>query len=313
LDLDLNFINAVQVIAHNNQVPSFFGRIFGWANYQRSAKAVAYIGFASNFQPQDFDQPIAICSRSIGDDNNNGIIDDPDPNTTGEPGEETLTCNTGRMLNSGGDPQTSNTAGWTNFSQPCATANPPSVTPLICSGNNISVGSGTIGTTGGTVQSILTPLRNCWLNEPLDQLDALGNPGSDGKADQTWEMTLPVIHCLGNNVANCSDVVGAVNLSVVWITEGGTGQVTIPNNMQKKDQNGNVVKFWQRPVGLTDDQAWADLASPSNFNLTNQDGSAAQLDNKAIYFMPSCNFADPVGTTGGNFFGVLAEIPVLVD
>jgi Flp pilus assembly protein TadG len=315
LDIDPNFINAVKVVTHNTQIPSIFGRIFGWSNYQTSADAVAYLGFGSRFQPGDFDQPIAICSRSIGDDNNNGMIDDPDPTQTGEPGEETLTCNIGRMLNSSGDPQTSNTAGWTNFSQPCATANPPSVTPLICSGgNDVEVNSGSMGTQGGVDQSILTPLRNCWLSQTsdpnLDQLDALGAIGTDGKPDQPWNLTLPVIKCLGSNVGNCEEVVGAVNVSVLWITEGGTGQVTVPNNMIAQNDAGDTMS-WQRQTGQTDDQAWTSFATA--FNLLNQDGSAAPLDNKSIYFMPSCSWSNPVGTTGGNFFGVPAQVPVLVE
>jgi len=175
----------------------------------------------------------------------------------------------------------------------------------------VSVEAGFMGTTGGTVQSILTPLRNCWLNQTpsLDQLDANGAPGSDGKPDQPWNMTLPVIRCLGNNVANCSEIVGAVNVTVVWVSEGGTGQVTAPNNMVVTNELGTTT--WQRVSGHTDEQAWPLFAT--EFNLLNQDGSAAPLDNKSIYFLPSCSWGDPVGTTGGNFFGLLAEVPVLVE
>ena len=310
-DLDANFINAVQVIAHNTQIPSFFGRIFGWTNYQREAKAVAYIGFAEKFGPGDFDQPIAICSRSIGDTNNNGKID----------GGETLTCNIGRMLNSSGNPLTSNTGGWTNFTQPCGTANPPSVTPFICSGTSPSVGSGSIGTTGGVDQGILTAMRNCWLSQTsLDQLL------SDGIPDQPWEMTLPVILCPDNNVGNCSQLLGAINLSVVWISDGGFSTTNPPDSavpyamynptlvdaFGNPDPNGSPKGLWTRTSGNTLLQDWSSFANW--FNLTNQDGSDAPLDNKSIYFMPACNWADPIGTTGGdNFFGVMAEIPVLVD
>lgn len=250
LDTNLNFINAVQVITHNTQIPSFFGKILGWLNYQTSAQAVAYIGFAGKFGPGDFDQPIAICSRSIGDDNNNGIIDDPNPDVTGEDGEETLTCNIGRMLNSSGNPLTSNTAGWTNFSQPCGTANPPSVTPFICSGTSPSVGPGSIGTTGGVDEVILTAMRNCWLSQTsLDQLL------SDGIPDRPWEMTLPVILCTSNNVANCSEIVGAVNLSVVWISEKGTGQLTVPPTMYRPSDETT----WVAP-GPDDATSWTSFA-----------------------------------------------------
>lgn len=320
LDTNLNFINAVQVITHNTQIPSFFGKILGWLNYQTSAQAVAYIGFAGKFGPGDFDQPIAICSRSIGDDNNNGIIDDPDPTTTGETGEETLTCNIGRMLNSSGNTSTSNTAGWTNFTQPCVTANKDNVLPYVCTGATPSVNPGSIGTTGGVVQSILTPLRNCWLNNPsLEQISPANSP------DQPWQMTLPVILCTGSNVANCSQLVGAINLSVVWISDGGFSTTNPPDSavpyamynptlvdaFGNPDPNGSPKGLWTRTSGNTLLQDWSSFANW--FNLTNQDGSDAPLDKKAIYFMPACDWADPIGTTGGNFFGVTAEIPVLVD
>ena len=34
---------------------------------------------------------------------------------------------------------------------------------------------------------------------------------------------------------------------------------------------------------------------------------------KTIYFLPSCSFHEPKGQTGGENFGILARIPVLVD
>ncbi len=33
---------------------------------------------------------------------------------------------------------------------------------------------------------------------------------------------------------------------------------------------------------------------------------------KNIFFLPDCTVHEPVGTTGGENFGILAEIPVLV-
>jgi hypothetical protein len=39
----------------------------------------------------------------------------------------------------------------------------------------------------------------------------------------------------------------------------------------------------------------------------------ATFAKKSIYFLPSCKAHEPRGNTGGENFGVLAEIPVLVD
>ncbi len=48
LDTNTNFINAVQVTTRREATPivAYFARIFGIENFQRTAKAVAYIGFA---------------------------------------------------------------------------------------------------------------------------------------------------------------------------------------------------------------------------------------------------------------------------
>ena len=317
LDADINFINAVKVVTHNTQIPSFFGRIFSWSNYQTSADAVAYLGFGSRFQPGDFDQPIAICSKSIGDTNNNGIIDD----------EETLTCNIGRMLNSSSNSATNNTAGWTNFSQPCENATSPTVLPLICTGgNDVEVNPGTMGTIGGTVQNILTSLRDCWLNKSsLETNPPVNSP------DQPWNMTLPVIKCpTDGNVGTCSEILGAVNVSVVWITDGGFSTTNPPDsavphamyNPQLLDEEGNSDPnglpkgWWIRDPNLSLLDNWDSFVDW--FGIVNQPDaevppSPAPLAIKSIYFMPSCQWTTPVGTTGGNFFGVPASVPVLVE
>ena len=84
LDNNTNFTNAVKVTTRREATPivAFFARIFGIENFQRTATAVAYIGFAGTLTPEDVDQPIAICKDSI-------LID----------GE--YSCNIGRMINSG--------------------------------------------------------------------------------------------------------------------------------------------------------------------------------------------------------------------
>ncbi len=102
-----------------------------------TAQAVAYIGFAGTIEPFELDQPIAICEEAITDPEGN------------------YSCNIGRMINSGPNSNTSNTGAWTNFTQPCETANNPSVSPLVCGDGNpnpltVQVG---MGTTNGEIQS----------------------------------------------------------------------------------------------------------------------------------------------------------------
>ena len=280
LDADTNFINAIKVVTRRQTLPaaSFFAGIFGHENFELSADAVAYIGFAGSLDPGDADQPIAICAQSIRD---------PDGN---------YTCNTGRMLNSGSNDATHNTAGWTNFSQPCETANANEMRQLVCGEGNpesVSYGEG-MGATGGVQQTTFDDLRDCWIS-------SAGDTNGDGIPNEPWELTLPVIDCPGNNVSNCAELLGAVTLVVVWITEAGTPDWDdAPTQMgawSNADPDGSV--------------RWNDFVL--FFNLQNVDGSPAPYAKKSIYFLPDCTPHIPTGVTGGKNFGILAEIPVLVE
>jgi hypothetical protein len=280
LDVDTDFINAVRVKVRRQDVPasSFFAQIFGFEDFGLTAEATAYIGFAGTINPEDLDQPIAICEESI-------INDDGD-----------YDCNMGRMLNSGSNLNTANTGGWTNFSQPCATANANEMKSLICGDGNpdeVTLGQG-MGAVGGVQDVVLADLVNCWEN------------ATDTK--ELWNMTLPVIECPGNNVSNCSNVVGAVNVNVVWIVhQNDPGYNNVPREMED----------WTctDPDGF---ECWKDFVD--HFNLANVTGMPAtdeeyaeMYQKKNIFFLPSCEGLDPTGVTGGPNFGVLAEIPVLVD
>lgn len=324
LDANLNFINAVQVTAkrEQTQVASWFARVLGHFGFNQSAKAVAYIGFAGSLRPQDADQPIAICKQSLLYDGK-------------------YICNIGRMLNSGSNNATHNTAGWTNFSQPCDTASASDMSNLICKGGNpkqIIFGQG-IGTTGGVQDSTLKALENCWVK------NADVSP-KDGVPDVSWELTLPVIDCPGNNVSNCSKVVGAVTVRVVWIEDKGNKYENVPSKMDDWPSSsdravtltavknffvgqGPSDKFPTIPSGIPtvgdvldgkvfsgDKEAsgqvrWASLVR--KFQLKNADGNWATFDKKSLYFLPDCDYHDPIGTSQGENFGILARIPVLVN
>jgi Flp pilus assembly protein TadG len=300
LDVDLDFINAVRVVARREAAPaaSFFARIFGYADFQLWKEAVAYIGFAGSLRPTDVDQPIGICKQSIIDEDGN------------------FTCTTGRMIDSGGG-ATHNSAAWTNFSQdPCQTASAQSVRPLVCGDGNpemLYFGEG-MGTTGGMQDNVYRDLRDCWLDAPLPQ-DWRGYP------TELYSLTLPVIDCPGNNPGPCSELVGTVTLDIVWIKQSGTDPQwsDIPMQMAGwecstwvdlgRPQNINALDSTQR------NQCWKDFTL--HFNLQTADGtsvgelSASDIQ-KTIFFLPSCAPHEPRGTTGGENFGVLARIPVLV-
>jgi len=290
LDANLNFINAIRVVTRRESFPiiSFFARIFGHESFQCSSAATGYIGFAGSLEPGEADQPIAVCEESI------------------EIGDE-FSCNIGRMLNSGGSDVTHNTAGWTNFTQPCSTASASEMQDLVCGdGNPDEVEYGEyMGATGGTQQVTFNALRDCWIIGANDTngdgfretpIDTDGN----GIPDQPWELRLPVISCPGNNVENCALMTGVVNLEVVWMTEAGTPDWDdVPWEMagwSSSTADGQV--------------RWAEFVD--YFNLKNADGEDAPYAFKSIYYLPVCTYHKPTGITGGENYGVLAEIPVLV-
>ncbi|APG26973.1 hypothetical protein A7E78_03470 [Syntrophotalea acetylenivorans] len=282
LDANLDYINAIRVATRRQGTPaaSFFARIFGYEDFAVSAEAVAYLGYSGSLLPSDVDQPIAICEESIL--NGDGDYD----------------CNMGRMLNSGNDPNAANTGGWTNFSQPCVTASKPTLDPLICAGGNpnqVNYGQG-IGATGGVQDVTFNSFETCWENE------------TDKK--RVWNMTLPVIECPANNVSNCPTVVGAVNVDVVWVQRDNPDKDFTDAPREMED--------WSCPDGTPGFDCWKSFVD--HFNLANVSGPPItdqdykdMFQKKAIFFLPSCEKIAPAGVTGGTNYGVLAEIPVLVD
>jgi len=260
LDANTNFINAVKVIARRETSPatSFFARIFGRESFALNAEAVAYIGFAGTLQPFIVEQPIAICKQSI----------------TKIVGNE-YTCATGRMMNA-----TIDTAAWTNLYQPCETAKSPTVNPLICAqpGANqkeLQLGQ-EIGTTNGQDNSIWKNIWDCWKSQL-----SLDTVNSDGIPDQPWKLRLPVVDCCpiddpdcNPKIGPCTRVVGAVEVNVLWITDGNReGDST--RAMAKENSMWTCNSTW------TDQQCWDGDGDPSKFedsfvkqfNVYNYDGS----------------------------------------
>jgi Flp pilus assembly protein TadG len=286
LDANLNFINAVKVVTRRQatQAASFFARIWGYQGFDVSAEAVAYKGFAGSLLPHEADQPVAICKQSL-------LINDA------------YTCSVGRMLNSGSNDATHNTAGWTNFSQPCETANASEMRNLICATGNpdmVDYGEG-IGATGGVQNTTFSDMRDCWINH--------SDSNGDGNPDHHWELTLPVIDCPGNNVSNCATLLGAVTVIVVWMTDSGTPDWDdAPTQM---DDWPAVADLLAIPDFDTNGEArWNSFVT--HFNLRNADGQPAPFAKKSMYFLPDCTPHEPTGTSRGENFGVPAKIPVLV-
>jgi hypothetical protein len=296
LDANTAFVNAVRVKTRRmrdagGQLPkNFFAKLFGTERSEVKATAVAYIGFAGRLEPHAVDQPIAICKQAI---TVNGAY----------------TCGVGRMLNSGQNAG-HETAAWTNFSQPCETASTTSVRPHVCStGNPIMLNLGeTLGTTNGTVQTVYDGITDCWYGNPAFDRN------SDGIPDLPWTMTLPVINCPpGEPIGNCSELLGAVEVHVVWITRNDKNQMNeVPRRMGDWPPVGSPLRdpttFMCNGTGL---ECWNSFVQYFQLKdiLNNDD---AFYEDKTLYFRPDCTPHVPTGITGGENFGILAKIPVLV-
>ena len=306
LDNDLNFVNAVKVVAKREQTPitSFFARIFGKEHFTTFRESVAYVGFAGSVVPGETDMPIAMCANSL-------IINGK------------YTCSVGRMINSGSGSVVDETGGWTSYyqqrepgdSDPCSggtnasdvsqIVDPPG--PVKCFGENedpLSLGK-KMATLGGEAETILKKVRVCW-----DE--------SSQSHTEPWNLTLPVITCPGNNVDVCETFVGVVNVNVLWIT--GEGESSC---MYSLDEFGDLafppplqMGSWVCPnpniTSQTDwDACWESFVD--YFDLVDHDGNPATCEKKSLYFRPDCEPHIPEGGTGGQNFGILAKIPVLVD
>ena len=288
LDANTDFINAVRVRTRREGTPaaSFFARIFGYEGFGLQAEAVAYLGFAGTLTPFDVEQPIAICEESI-------LLD----------GE--YTCSVGRMINDSQDLSSNETGGWTNFNQDssaCSGTNSQEVSSLICGDGNpdiLSLGRA-MGVNNGQIQSAFNNFIACWTDRSENRT-------------RPWAITLPVISCPPdeNNISTCADLVGAVRINVVWITETTDPHYTnAPTQMAGIE---NVVSDWANsdPDG---EVRWNSFVE--HFNLRNQVGDTQPLvpyANKTIYFLPDCTDHEPAGVSGGGMYGIRAEIPVLVQ
>ena len=282
LDQNLDFINAVRVVARRDPsktpAASFLARIFGHESFGVSAQAIGYIGFAGTLTPGDIEQPIAICQESI-------LLD----------GE--YSCAIGRMINSGQQVESGETGGWTSLDQddPCSGGTSAhEVKGLVCGDGNpgdVYLGE-RIATIGGEVQSAFDRLYKCWEAET-------------GKTE-SWNLTLPVIACPGNNITTCEELTGAVNVNIIWITGSGEDPQYKDAPVQMDDWS-----YAADADNTNGQQRWTSFVD--RFQLKNVDGSPAPYQKKAIYFKPDCMPHDPVGKTGGDNFGILAKIPVLVQ
>jgi hypothetical protein len=290
-DLFPDFINAVRVITRRDETEaaSFLARIFGYENFIMSAEAVAYIGFAGTLGPGEADQPIVVCREAVIDEDDN------------------YSCSVGTM-----SPTTTDTAAWTDFNQEDVTGgtNTPEILDRICSGGNpepVQMNKD-ITTTNGEVVPANSALIDCW-NGSQDSGGA--DSDGDGVADQPWNLTLPLIDCSEGPITTYEEVVGTVNLNILWITDNGNDPQynEIPSHIGDWDASVDCAAF---DLGSLEGRisCWDDFVT--HFNILNPDETPGTYASTTIYFKPDCEASEPSGLADGPAFGVMAKIPVLV-
>jgi Flp pilus assembly protein TadG len=295
-------VNAVRVTTQRSdtRVPAFFGTVLGFNDYLVKARAVAYVGYAGTLRPEDVDQPVAICRDALGD-------------------VATDLCSIGRFIPSS-DETFSETGGYSSFDQEDAClggTNTPEIRGLICAnGNPTSLTLGEpLETFGGMTDASFRDIEDCW--------NARTQVNDEGQQMTLWNMTLPVVECNDSNVGPCNDLVGAVNVNVVWIVRDANKiDDDAPRDMQLPDLNedGELNDGYWSNDSSDGIERWNDFVK--EFRIVAPDGELAYHDDnpqlsgwraKTIYFLPDCTPHVPSGRTGGENFGVMARIPVLVD
>jgi hypothetical protein len=208
-------------------------------------------------------------------------------------------------MSSSGSSAVYQTGGWTNLKK-CG--DNPSATELkgmVCdagSGSDLAVDKN-IDMNNGNVTSALKEWRKCW--------------------DQETPIlaTMPVVDC-SNGIEACNKVVGTVKAWIVWVTDSSDKF----NNAAPKSMKGipslNITDWpTTGKITKTSEATWRDFTD--HFQLYSPDGDLlsslkSKKDNfglakQTIYFVPSCEPHPPTGATGGQNYGVMAELPRLVD
>ena len=317
LDENPDFINAVRVRARRQNIPiaSWFARIFGHESFEGVAEAVAYIGFAGKLQDATADAPIAVCLQSI--------LKCTDPN---DPKTCDYECNEGRFINDSAGQTDEETGMWTNLEQDivdgedvCSSGtNASEVKPLvqcpsIMNGTGVNAHTLEFGKSlivnNGEIQTAYNSFYNCWKNN---------------YEDGYMYLTLPVIDC-ADDPTTCAPLVGAVEVVIVHATQQPNYKdLPVTKAPIYNSEDPQMVAGWNRETANSvcasevdpDKCVWQKFVE--NYGLvgakinTETNDYSAEYHAKSLYFLKSCKPHIPIGTSGGQNFGILAKIPVLV-
>jgi hypothetical protein len=192
----------------NQRSPSFLSQLLGRNGFDVNNTAVAYLGFEGEFDPGEFDLPVAIDSCDIVSDNGCGsdycdtIANPPNPCLLDDPQAGEATTNfTCLEFSSTGEQN----ACWTAFDGDSPSINPPKLNDIVDAGNAGDVQSGDeVYLDNGDKAA-----TQAYISDKMYGNDAYaGNPAGvdryppfDGNED-SWVVKLPVVEC--QDVAHCA-------------------------------------------------------------------------------------------------------------
>lgn len=226
---DPDVVTAVQVTSYltdagpNNPVPAFMARILGLDNFDVSATAIAYLGFAGSFNVGEVDLPIAIdCCQLAGSDCKQDycaagapIINEcplvENPYWVGQ----TATClefhNTAEQ-----------NACWTNFESGNNSVNTADLTGIVRDRNTYPISvEEPIHVDNGDKTPVIGEIEERMMElPPYSEDEAIKDYDGDGIND-SWVVRLPVVECqtdLNCAGGNAMRVVGAVCFEILEMT-----------------------------------------------------------------------------------------------
>jgi len=283
------FINAVRVKTWrgNTSVPdatpvtAFFAQIFGIDSFTSGAEATAWLGYASGIAKNEADLPLALCLETV-------TTEGQFPN-----------CNIGRRINSSTALDSSNTGGWTDFSQvsdiyeeckdQCTLggASTSTVREIYRCDGSINPSQITFGcpmaAIGGEIATVYADILDCWEN------NYKGPPG------ESWHVLLPVIVCESSNVDTCPVVTNAIEVDIVFVSSGGTAKpADAPTSMDGWEWDGSNPDIYNKC-----DPYKAQVQSPAKSVADAIAAIAALQDIDTIY----SGVSDPVAVAGDRWQG----------
>jgi hypothetical protein len=188
-----------------------------------------------------------------------------------------------------------------------------------CAGNPSGVNGGTgVSTTNGSVGNALQALEDCFLG------------GYDNNTARIMHVTLPVIDCEGSiGTTNCKLVRGFLNVDIVWVKFARDETFSnVPEQIFDVNEDGvpdtaddeELYQVWPHdgfvwPETATGEERWASfIDEDEGFNLQDNDGLPPDYNRQmTVYFRPNCEITVPTGPPGGSYFGIISQIPVLVE